>query len=55
MLIFWIKKINFMLAGILWKVARLNYGSQLHVPSTKNNRMVLSVHRSLWRFTVIMS
>lgn len=44
-----------MLADILWKVARLNYGSQLHVPSIKNNHMVLSVHWSLWRFTVIMS
>ena len=44
-----------MLAGIQWKVVRLNFGSRLHVSSTKNNHMALSVCRSLWRFTVIMS
>lgn len=44
-----------MLAGRLSKVARLNYGSGLHVSSTKNNHMALNVCRSLWSFTVIMS
>lgn len=43
-----------MLAGVLQKVTRLNYGFQLHVSSTKNNHMALNVCRSLWRFTVIM-
>jgi hypothetical protein len=53
MLIFWIKN-QFHASRNTVESGRLNYGSWLHVSSTKNNHMALNVHRSLWRFAVIM-
>lgn len=39
MLISRFKKINFILSEVQWKVAKLKYGSWLHIYNTKNNHM----------------
>lgn len=39
MLVSQLKKISFFLSEIRWKVAKLKYGSWLHIYNTKNNHM----------------